>query len=50
MILFIQCIIVGFAFFILLNCIREGKLTTGLIEWIVIIAAFIILIKWIAKY
>jgi hypothetical protein len=50
MILFIQCVIVGLAFFILLTCVRKGKLTEGLVEWLLIIAAFVIMIRWIIEY
>jgi hypothetical protein len=50
MIIFIQGAVVGFALFILLISISKGKLPTGLVEWMIIIAAFIIMVSWSVKY
>lgn len=50
MVLFFQSIVLGMALFIILLSIKMQKIPRGLIEWIFIIGAFIILIIWAVKY
>ena len=50
MILFFQCIVVAMALFVILISIKNRKIPRGLIEWIFIIGAFVIMIIWDMKY
>lgn len=50
MILFFQCIVVAMALFVILISIKNRKIPRGLIEWIFIIGAFVIMIIWAMKY
>ena len=50
MLLFIQCVIVAMGLFVILISIKEEKIPKGLIEWLFIIGAFVILIIWLVKY
>ena len=44
MILFLQCIVVAMAVFVILISIKERKVPKGLLEWLFIIGAFIIMV------
>ena len=50
MILFLQCIVVAMALFVVLISIKERKVPKGLVEWLFIIGAFIIMIICRVKY
>lgn len=50
MILFLQCIVVAMALFIILISIKERKIPRGIIEWLFIIGAFIIIVIWAVKF
>lgn len=50
MILFLQSIVVAVALFIVLISIREEKIPKGIIEWLFIIDAFILIIIWVVKF
>lgn len=50
MTLFFQCIVVAMALFVVLISIKERKIPRGLLEWLFIIGAFMIIIIWAVKY
>lgn len=45
--LILQGIILGFALFVILIGIRQRKFSNGLLEWIFLISAFMILVDWV---
>lgn len=50
MMLFLQCIVVAMALFVILISINERKMPKGLVEWLFIIGALVIMIIWAIKY
>lgn len=50
MILFLQCVVVAMALFVILISIKERKIPRGLIEWAFMIGAIAIMIIWAIKY
>lgn len=50
MILFLQCVVIAMALFVVLISIKERKVPRGLLEWFFIIGALVIMIIWTIKY
>lgn len=50
MILFLQCVVIAIALFIVLISIKERKMPKGLLEWLFIIGGLVMMIIWAVKY
>lgn len=50
MITFFQCIVVAMGLFVILISIKERKIPRGILEWLFIIGALVIMIIWAIKY
>lgn len=48
--LFLQCVIVGLAVFLLMICIWERKVPKGVLEWVILVLSVVVLIDWMIKY